>query len=587
MLFRKDFKFSILTKLIFAFLLVITPLYGLNLMMNKEGALSVNKEISKSMASQTDFYLSSLETEISRTVSLQKELINQKNLVRLSAVGDAMTDYERSQAILTVLNQMNVIRSTGSFIQSVSVYIPIIRRTLTTGSSPIDSLSEEDFEILFQSSMKSDSPIIQWKEGMLSTVVYPPMQLPNQKSPVFMISVDFSFAKIKESLLHFIDYARGGAMIVHPNWTIANFKALNPIDRQTLVQTLVGESGIKRIELDREKFMTVRNRSGLLDAYLVILVPENEIFGTLIKYKYWFWLLCGISIVIILFFSFWIYRFIHQPLHKLVRSFRQLEDGNLQVTIIQNRNDEFDYLYKQFNAMVEKLRITLREVYEQKIRAQRSKLKQLQSQINPHFLYNSFFILNEMVQKYDDEQLDQFSGNLGKYFQYITRNAMDHATLETEVDHVRAYTYIQQTRFSKRLRVFFGELPDAIKPMRVPRIILQPIVENAFRYGMDQKLAGGILHISFVEQDDVVVLKVEDNGEMLEDAQLLQLQQQLIHYTDGMESTGIINIHHRLQIMYGSGAGIRLSRSEYGGLSVEIRIMKEGGYHVQDHDRGR
>ncbi|MBP1989071.1 sensor histidine kinase [Paenibacillus eucommiae] len=568
-------RISILNKVIFAFLLVMTPLYVLSLMMNKEGTKSVRDEISKSVTASIHFYLNAFETEISRTRVLQQELLVNKDLIKLSALGNQMTPYEKSQAILRILDQMNMIQRTGVYIDSINIYIPLIKRTLTTGL-PLVPLSEEDFVVLFQSSAASPSPVIQWKKGVLSTVVNPSPLLPGHKLPQYLISVNYSFSNVEQSLLQFMNYDQGGALIVHPDWHIAKLKNMDPQNLPLMIQSVEKGGDLEHVTSWDNKFIFVSQKSNILGAVMAVFVPEQEVFGPLVMRRNWFWMLCGLSACIIIFFSFGIYRMVHSPLIVLVRAFRRVEKGELDVSIDDSRKDEFHYLFMQFNAMVRQLKFTLREVYEQRILAQRAKLKLLQSQINPHFLYNSFFILNEMVRKHNDEQLDMFTGQLGKYFQYITRNAMDHVTLETEVEHVRAYTSIQGIRFSKRVQVHFGEMPDSFKAILVPRMILQPIVENAFQHSLDQKVKNGHLYIQFVDKGEEVEIIVEDNGDVIDDDQLILLQSQVLSYNDEMESTGIFNVHRRLQLMFGDASGIELTKSQYGGLAVKIIIVPGG-----------
>lgn len=582
MIFKKISRLcrnSILNKVIFAFLLVMTPLYVLSLLMNKEGTRSVRDEITKSVTASIHFYLNAFETEISRTRGLQQELLVNKDLIKLSALGNQMTPYDKSQAILRVLDQMNLVQRTGVYIESINIYIPLINRTLTTGL-PLVPLSEEDFIVLYQTSAVSTSPVIQWKEGVLSTVVNPSPLLPGHKLPQYLISVNYSIGKVEQSLLQFMNYDQGGAMIVHPDWHIAKLKKMEPQNLPLMIQSVEESGDLEHVTSWDNKFISVSQKSNKLDAVMAVFVPEQEIFGPLVMRRNWFWMLGGLSVCIIMFFSLGIYRMVHSPLIVLVRSFRRVEKGELDVLIDDSRKDEFHYLYMQFNAMVRQLKFTLREVYEQRILAQRAKLKLLQSQINPHFLYNSFFILNEMVRKHNDEQLDMFTGQLGKYFQYITRSATDHVTLETEVEHVRAYTSIQGIRFSKRVQVHFGDMPDSFKTILVPRMILQPIVENAFHHSLDQKVKNGHLYIHFVENEGDVEIIVEDNGDVMDDDLLLRLQRQVLSFNDEMESTGLFNVHRRLQLMFGEASGIKLTKSRYGGLAVTIMIAAGGGRRV-------
>ncbi|MNC39206.1 Sensor histidine kinase YehU [compost metagenome] len=220
------------------------------------------------------------------------------------------------------------------------------------------------------------------------------------------------------------------------------------------------------------------------------------------------------------------------------------------------------------------------QVYKQQILTHRAELKQLQSQINPHFLYNSFFILNTMARLGDNEHLEQFTNQLGVYFQFITRSHAEEVPLADEVRHARVYTDIQSTRFAGRNRVEFGELPPQAEQIPVPRLILQPIIENAFNHGLEQRPADGILRVYFQHTADELFMIVEDNGSELSEEQLADLNRSFSG--NDMETTGLVNIHLRIKLKFGGGSGLLLERSELGGLKATIRIVnaEKGALHV-------
>lgn len=151
--------------------------------------------------------------------------------------------------------------------------------------------------------------------------------------------------------------------------------------------------------------------------------------GPLDHYQVYLYLISLCALIVIILFSIYVYRIIHRPLSRLVRAFRKVESGDLQVELTYKSSDEFHYLYAQFNNMVAHLKKLIFEIYEQKIRTQQSELKQLQSQINPHFLYNSFYLLYRMTKAQDFENSTRFTKYLGDYFQYMTRNGSEEVPL--------------------------------------------------------------------------------------------------------------------------------------------------------------
>lgn len=208
-------------------------------------------------------------------------------------------------------------------------------------------------------------------------------------------------------------------------------------------------------------------------------------------------------------------------------SFEQVKRGNLDINIEHEIDDEFRFIYRNFNSMVKELKTLIDQSYKQKILVQRAEMKQLQSQINPHFLYNSFFILNTMARTEDYENIEKFTEQLGRYFQFITRSAADEVPLEKEVEHARVYTEIQAMRYSNRIKAYFEELPEEFWGIVVPRLILQPIIENAFEHGLGMVKKNGILTVSFEKLQNGLHIIIENNGEIIEDKEMEFLRNKL------------------------------------------------------------
>lgn len=284
-----------------------------------------------------------------------------------------------------------------------------------------------------------------------------------------------------------------------------------------------------------------------------------------------------ISIACIVFFVE-IYRLVHRPLVQLINAFREVEKGNFKVQIDNMNSPDFAYLYHAFNEMTKKLNQLIEKDYTQKLLLQKAELKQLQAQINPHFLYNSFFMLQRMIQTENIEDAQNIANALGLYFRYLTRNSMDHVTLAKEYEHAKNYAYIQGLRFTGRIRIDFEQLPDGFESIVVPKLILQPILENAFNYGLANKIKDGICQVCFYPSGDLLRIDIEDNGEELTDQKLRQLTQNLMKVREpgsDLEMSGILNIQRRLIIFSNTHDSLHVSRSSLGGLKVSITLDKK------------
>ena len=194
-------------------------------------------------------------------------------------------------------------------------------------------------------------------------------------------------------------------------------------------------------------------------------------------------------------------------------------------------------------------------------------------QMNPHFLYNTYFILHRLIKSENIEAATELSSYLGNFFQYITRSTKDMITLSEEWNHAITYSKIQEIRFSNRVKILYDVLPEKYENLSVPRLILQPLLENALEHGMHKVTENGVVAILFRDYTDYIEITVVDNGKQItqESAQNLEAS---IHTTPsaGKEFTALHNIHRRLQLIYGIHAGIKVHLNEEGNLCVHLRI---------------
>ena len=167
--------------------------------------------------------------------------------------------------------------------------------------------------------------------------------------------------------------------------------------------------------------------------------------------------------------------------------------------------------------MEDRIQDLIQEVYEQKELKQRAELKQLQEQINPHFLYNSLFSIRSKIYREEYESAEELTELLGRYFRYLTRNAQDYVELSQEVDHAYCYARIQASRFAARMEIRLAELPEEMQKLKVPRLIIQPLLENALEYGLGDKEENGLLAVSYEEKDGRFYIHSEDNGSVTEE----------------------------------------------------------------------
>jgi len=574
---------SIYLNLVLAFLLSIIPMYTLSLYISLSGAASVREEITKSMQSRVHFYLSSYEAELSRVIKSMREFINDADLSMLSTLYPNIPTYERFTMLNRLESKLFLLNNSSQYIASSKLYIPSMGITIHGSGYDEKAIPDEEIREIRSVQYNTLSPFTMLGDRLLMGSLFP-LGLNAAQSPTSVIKVEISLQSLRNVLKQIPHTAEGGAVLFarDQDWHIASDQGerdpalIQQLKKLWENQANDQKAGSGRFEIDNRFYLVTYEPSEILDATLLVYVPEEQILYPISHYFVMLIVLSIFSVAVIILFSYWIYRMLHKPLRVLVSAFRRVENGYMDISIPHQTAFEFGYLYRQFNAMLSRLNTLIQEVYEQKIRSQRAELKQLQSQINPHFLYNSFFVLKRMIAADDNRNAIRFVEHLGNYFQYITRNADDAVPLEAEWLHARTYTDIQMARFSRRLQTEYIGEPGEYGHVHVPRLIIQPLLENALQYGLPNKIKDGIIRVSFAVQPGLICIAVEDNGEELTDEQLDRLYAKLDARDEQMETTGLINVHRRLQLMFGADAGVLVSRSSLGGLRTEICIpMKE------------
>lgn len=564
---------SIFQKIMAAFLAALFPLMAITWLINEKGSDNIRSEISESILNTTRFYLDSLDKEADRISRYLPNYVMDKDLMEIATTGNYMSYYDRAQKILDIQRRLELMKNSSPFIQEARAYIPLIDRTILSNKFET-SMNKQEYASMQQNKRLYEEPFIYWNDRLFISMQYP---INTVKNPIYIVAVELSTTKIRETLSQ-IGSSRGGQSVLlnlERGWEIES-----DMDPELLEQMksfaadkreLQKDEGYETIMYNGKRFLTVYKYSSLWNSYSIMCIPEETILGSLEIYRTLFWWACALAVGIVVFFSYFLLRFIYRPLMKLVHSFRRVQQNRLEPIVIDRGADEFGYLYQAFNNTIRSLKTLIEENYEQQIRNQRSELKRLQSQINPHFLYNCFFVLCRLIKSENQkEKAYQFCLYIGQYFQFITRNDEDDIPLGLEVNHSRTYVDMQTICYGDRIQVKFeGDVPDLF----VPRLILQPIIENAYKHALGNMIQQGELWVHCERVGDVFSIYVEDNGRSISDAEIEQLQKRLRQSTTRMEeTTGIINVHRRIQLRYGEEYGITVSRSALGGLQVRINL---------------
>ncbi|WP_442789527.1 sensor histidine kinase [Paenibacillus sp. CAA11] len=502
----------------------------------------------------------------------QFDILQEGELNRIAVTWQQMDRVEQRRSINYVLRRLVSIKNSSAYVKDIYVHIPSINKTISANSA-VHALERERYEQIRSMGGPGASRLVRQGDSLqLSAFRFGGK---HNKEPLCTVQVEIDSEKLKDTLQLLNVYPGSGSMLISKD---SGFQVESRGASQEVIEAFKRKAGGRTdntiiLGIEGHKYHFNMADSNKLNLSLLSYLPEETVKRPLYKFNRWAWLFMITSVFALLVYIISTYRFVHRPLLLLVQSFRRMESGILNSQIKHAQKDEFGYLYDRFNQMLIKLQTLIDQDYKQKLMMQKAELKQLQSQINPHFLYNSFFILNSLAKTGDIERIEKFTVMLGEYYRFITRNSEDNVPLSEEIKHARRYMEIQQLRFSRRIRVQFDELPKEMERIKVPRLIVQPIIENAYEHSLEKVQKEGLLRVTFAQSSGEWTISVEDNGICLDDAEIEMLKEHLAHHTKSHEMTGLMNIHRRIVLTYGEGSGLIISRSELNGLKIVIRIQ--------------
>lgn len=319
-------------------------------------------------------------------------------------------------------------------------------------------------------------------------------------------------------------------------------------------------------------FFQVKQSKYNLDAYSFMshsLLNENQ--KTLTRNLL---LIASIMIVFALLLSSIVSKTLTRPLERMTKTALRIKEGETQLRMTNCKDDEIGELGRSFNEMLDQIKNLIGREYETKLMLNRAEYKALQAQINPHFLYNTLDTMSSIADVMECTQVSTLSQSLSNIFRYSLDMKNPFSTVAKEIVHLKNYIYVMNVRMQDEVTYIF-DIEDDILNDSIPRISIQPLVENALNHGLRNSHNKKAVTIRAKKQDMNLQIIVEDNGVgMTRDQidQLLNLKDQ--NTLDKATSIGLRNIDSRMKMLYGDEYGVTIE-SEIGiGTKVFLSIPR-------------
>jgi len=290
-----------------------------------------------------------------------------------------------------------------------------------------------------------------------------------------------------------------------------------------------------------------------------------------------FTLMIGIlACVITLVLSFWVSYTISKPIHTLSNAMARVSKGDLNQTVITHSKDEMAILYTGFNNLTKKVRALLDEVYQKQEEKNQYQLQLIQSQVKPHFLYNTLETIKSLVDLDLNETASEAISAMAVFYRISLNNGNDIISIQNELELCRQYLYIQKLRYQEYLD-YRIEKCEGTENWCISKLTLQPILENAIYHGIKEKHTKGLIVIQLKNFEDHLIFSVIDNGVGMDSETLKNLQNSLGASCENehLRSFGLSSVNRRIQLLFGKEYGIRIESVLHHYTKVMLTIPKE------------
>lgn len=567
-------SFSKVVALVFGLLLIMMILFTIY---NRTTVGVLEEEIERANQDKLTFLKKELEDKVNQ-IAINTILLNNdpaiEELEFLYQSGDA---FNWSKWMNMILDHISLQSGANGWSTDISVFSRLTGLVVSTDGNIIqydDNLLVKSIQQgwKFETDEKGASQFVWYS-------VIPETAYEHPELARLVVRTAFSTNLLKDMLDRYKSNGKGEPFLFNPEYGVLGNRSMGEPFKNEIASYLQanelgdGATNIK-LNIDNQRVLVSYLPLYGLKWYLVESVPMELILSPVKSARDLFYTFSIVLLGVGVLAAYTLYRQIQIPIRELMRSMQGIKRGDYSSRIRHVADNEFSFLHQRFNEMAAEIQSLLDNVYKERIRSREAILKQLQSQINPHFLYNCLFYIKNMARLGDDEAVAAMALNLGDYFRYTTRVGKTTTLLREELDVIVNYLEIQNLR-TKRFS-YEIHIPDSMSGLEIPLLLLQPIVENAVIHGVEPREGQGHIVILGEELADEYRIKIEDNGIGMNDEQLdrLRARLELAEHLDN-SSFGLWNVNQRLKLMFGEGSGLVISRRVEGGTRVTVLIRRE------------
>ena len=349
-------------------------------------------------------------------------------------------------------------------------------------------------------------------------------------------------------------------------WIIGTNENWNVDEHKALLEQ--GKTWTYQIDKKNKTLLTYRSLKGINWKIVAEASMDKMLNEEIHHFRFVFVTITICTVLILSIFSILMAMDIITPINRLVYSIKKMDEENIHQEVVVDREDEIGYLSKCFNKMSGQIDILVNRVYKEQLTRKEAELKALQAQINPHFLFNTLESINWMAQLNNVPEIRDMVTSLGALMEASIGKGNAMVPLSKELKYVDSYILIMKNRYGERL-VYESNIDHSLLRSEVPKLLLQPLIENAIYHGIDRMRQKGIIKLTIQRTDDnKIYIEIMDNGKGMTKEQVDALNEKFEVGNDDYllegqhKGIGLENVNRRVKLFFGNEYGLTIE-SEY------------------------
>ncbi|GIO32160.1 MULTISPECIES: sensor histidine kinase [Paenibacillus] len=567
-------RHTLFRKMILLLIVMLVPIVGLYYYSNRTSTEVLGTELNQSNANQLNFFQTQVNTNIDLFSLWPNLLIQDPDIFGFKDIflSSEYFNLDIINLVKRIQTKLNIQESSSNWKTKLYIFSPSLGRVVS--DNDVDDYDNDDLK----KRMKPGWQVKKMGQGDEAYYVfslftaYPYSSFNHPEDANLIIELQFESGNIQDMLDKFKSDGRRDPVYFKPDLgVIYNRSADKPLTDSILRQLQkepLQDAENRRLELNGQTYLVNVAASATTGWYLVDYMPLQDIVAPIEQSNRLFYFSVGLTLLLGCLAAYMLYAQVQVPVKKLVVAFKKLQHEDYSIRLQAKGNNEFGFVFERFNSMVEQIQELFENVYMERIHAREARLKQLQSQINPHFFYNCFSFISSMAKLGNMKAVVAMSQNLSSYYRYTTRQEREVVPLAEELAFVRNYLEIQKMR--KPQLDFSIDVPETMRRWELPLLVVQPLVENAVLHGIEPRSGGGCVRIAGEIGANEMRIWVEDGGKGMGGPEMEELRRSLSRPMNEETGCGLWNVRQRMLIRYGEDAGLRFMPSALGGVKAEL-----------------